>query len=83
MRGIVKLINTKKEWIAIYTEHDFYCVTEIVDSHLPELGDVISGNLGDLGGERFYNESSQESFDVFVQDLNDNRQQVINQLGNL
>ncbi len=55
MRGVIKLINERRGMIAVRTEHDEYSVLELLGGYSPEIGDVISGNLENLGGESVKN----------------------------
>lgn len=80
MRGRIDMINHKIGWVAICTESGTYCVAEVLEMSLPGIGDIVQGDLEALGGETFYNETAQEELDVFVQDLNDNQKQVMQQL---
>ncbi|MGM7634178.1 hypothetical protein [Bacillus sp. Hm123] len=80
MRGKVAIINHQMGQIAIYTENNLFCIAEVLEMNLPGIGDIISGELESLGGETFFNETTKENLDVFVEDLNDNQRQVMEQL---
>ncbi|MBO8169332.1 MAG: hypothetical protein H0Z35_09145 [Thermoanaerobacteraceae bacterium] len=69
MKGTVAIINHKIGWIAVLTENNNFTIAEVLEYSLPELGDIISGNLESLGSETFYNNTKEEEFDVFVQDI--------------
>ena len=42
---------------------------ELIGGYSPNLGDVISGNLEQLGGEEVSNLTQGEKWDVFIQDI--------------
>ena len=67
-RGVIFATNKRRGMFAVRCEDGSFSVFEILDSHDPEIGDVVRGELRSLGGETFINESqSSERFDVVVQ----------------
>lgn len=82
MKGRVEIINNAKGVIAVKTENNGYSVIEVIDSYCPELGDIISGPLEELGGETLKCVSDGVSFDVYIQDIhasfNSAKQMLIN-----
>jgi len=77
MRGVIKLINERRGMIAVRTDHDEYSVLELLGGYSPEIGDVISGNLENLGGESVKNITQGEAWDVFIQDIHGLKQTAL------
>jgi len=77
MRGVIELINERQGMIAVRTEHDEYSVLELLGGYSPEIGDVISGNLENLGGESVKNITQGEAWDVFIQDIHGSKQTAL------
>lgn len=77
MRGVIKLINKRRGMIAVRTDHDEYSVLELLGGYSPEIGDVISGNLENLGGESVKNITQGEAWDVFIQDIHGLKQTAL------
>ena len=77
MRGAIKLINERRGMIAVRTDHDEYSVLELLGGYSPEIGDVISGNLENLGGESVKNITQGEAWDVFIQDIHGLKQTAL------
>lgn len=69
MRSKVYMINHQKGWIALLTENNSFSIVEVLEMNLPNIGDIISGEVESLGRELFYNESQNEEVDVFVQEI--------------
>lgn len=69
MKGKVTIINTAKGVIGVETENNEYSVIEILGSYCPELGDIVSGPLEELGGETLKCLSDGIKFDVYIQDI--------------
>lgn len=69
MKGIIELLNLPKGRGAARTERGEYSYFEIVDSHEPEIGDAIEGELESLGSETLLNTSQNDKFDVFIEDI--------------
>lgn len=68
MNGEIIGINLRTGFYAVRTSEGDITVFELIDSCVPEKGDLVSGALDSLGSETFVNISQQHSFDVFVQD---------------
>ncbi len=68
MKGEIVFFNSQRRMAAALTENNEYTVFELLD-HEIEIGDFITGNLESLGGETFYNETSFEEMDVFVEEI--------------
>ena len=68
MNGIIVAINPRNGFYAAKLESGEFAVFELVDSHEPELGDAVSGELEALGSETLLNETQRTRFDVFMQD---------------
>lgn len=69
VKGKVYMINPDKGWVAILTENNTFSIVEILEMTLPELGDIVQGDLESLGEETLYNINQQEEIDVFIQDI--------------
>lgn len=69
MRGTIEMINPKKGMIAVRTEDDEYSVLELLGGYSPEIGDILSGELENLGGEDVKNISQNEIWSVYIQDI--------------
>ncbi len=66
MKGEVILINYQKGFIAIQTDYGV-SVVELLGSYDVEIGDIISGNLDDCGGEDLFNITQDEEMDTYIQ----------------
>jgi hypothetical protein len=67
MKGIVTHIQ-ENGFVEIQT-NSFIAVVELIGGYEVEVGDEISGQLDNLGGETIYNISQYEEVDVFIQNL--------------
>lgn len=67
MKGVIVAMNRRKGFYAVRVDDGGITVFEMLDSHEPEVGDVISGRLDVHMGERLYNETQRERFDVYIQ----------------
>lgn len=83
MKGKVYLINHNKGWIAILTENDQFSIVEVLEMFLPDIGDIISGNLESLGGETLFNVTQKENMDVYIQDIFADKKSASRQLQEL
>jgi hypothetical protein len=69
MKGTVVWIDpNNNELIKVKTENGSIALIELL-GHQVEIGDVIKGNLEDLGGEPLYNVTQQEELDVSIENL--------------
>jgi hypothetical protein len=68
MKGTVIAMNLPKGFVAVETTTDI-TIVELLGGYKVEIGDVITGNLNNLGGGSLYSETQQEEMDVFVQDI--------------
>lgn len=69
MNGTIELIGPCHGTIGVRTESDDFSVLELIGGYSPEMGDVISGELENLGGEEVQNITQGETWDVFIQDI--------------
>jgi len=69
MKGTIELIGPRQAMIGVRTESDDFSVLELLGGYSPEMGDVISGELNNLGGEEVMNVTQGETWDVFIQDI--------------
>jgi exosome complex RNA-binding protein Rrp4 len=69
MKGTIELIGPKQVMIGVRTENDDFSVLELLGGYSPEIGDVISGALDDLGSEEVENLTQMETWDVYIQDI--------------
>ena len=69
MKGTTELISPNEAMIGVRTENGGFSVLELIGGYSPNLGDVISGNLEQLGGEEVSNLTQGEKWDVFIQDI--------------
>ncbi len=69
MKGTIQLIGPRHCMIGVCTENDTFSVLELIGGYSPEMGDVISGELDNLGGEQVCNLTQGETWDVFIQDI--------------
>lgn len=67
MKGIVVGINLKRGLIAVDVDGD-YTIVELLGGYDVNVGDAITGNLHNLGGEILINRTSGEKMDTFIQD---------------
>ena len=83
MKGKIAFINPNIGWVAIFTTDNSYTVAEVLESYTPELGEIVTGNLNNLGEETLYIESTNEVISVFIQDIYVDRQEAIRQLASV
>jgi len=69
MKGTIELIGPRQGMIGVRTENDNFSVLELIGGYSPEMGDVISGELENRGGEEVQNITQGEAWDVFIQDI--------------
>lgn len=69
MKGNIELISSNQVMVGVKTENGDFSVLELIGGYSPELGDIISGNLEDIGGEVVFNRTQGETWDVFIQDI--------------
>ncbi|MBD8004545.1 hypothetical protein [Bacillus norwichensis] len=74
------MINHQKGWIALLTENNTFSIVEVLEMQLPNIGDVISGDIETLGEETFYNVTQDETLDVYVQDIYAGQKAAMRQL---
>ena len=55
--------------VGVRTENGTFSVLELVGGYSPEMGDVLSGALENLGGEEVLNITQGETWDVFIQSI--------------
>lgn len=68
MRAVVSMLNLSRGMLAVETNNG-YTIIEILDSSIPELGDILSGDLDSLGSETLINISKNEVIDTYIQDI--------------
>lgn len=67
MRGVVKFVNTQKGMCAILIDStNNYTIFEDFDEGL-SVGDIVTGNLEDLGGETLYNQTQDIEVDGAIE----------------
>ncbi len=54
--------------IGVRTDGDRFSVLELLGGYSPEIGDVLSGALEDMGSETVRNATQNEDWDVYIQD---------------
>lgn len=74
MKGTVIAFNKKKGFAAIKTEGGI-TVAELFSCEA-EIGDVITGDLENMGDETFYNDTQSEEFDAYVHDVKCNDEKL-------
>lgn len=79
MRGIVRYVNSQKGLCAIETETNNFTIFEDFDEGL-EVGDVVMGNLENLGGETLYNKTQGIEVDGFIENFGCGENQIETQL---
>ncbi|MED4581864.1 hypothetical protein P9578_03625 [Brevibacillus choshinensis] len=80
MKSKVYMINHQRGWTALLTECNTFSIVEVLENTMPELGDIISGEIESLGGETLYNETKKETLEVFIQDIYADRSEALRQL---
>lgn len=68
MKGTVKFINERTGKVGIETDGGFSVIEVLGDISDFEIGDGITGNLHNLGGEKIFNTRPGEILDVFIHD---------------
>lgn len=79
MKGIVKFINSNKGLCAIELENNNFTIFEDFDGGL-SVGDLVSGNLEDLGGETIYNLTQEIEVDGCIENIGCGENQLLTQL---
>jgi len=74
MKGVIELIGPRVIMIGVRTENDGFSVLELIGGYSPEIGDIIIGDLECLGGETVYNQTQDESWSVFIQDIHGSKE---------
>jgi hypothetical protein len=69
MTGIIEIIGLRPDMIAVQTETGDYSILELIGLYSPEIGDVISGNLENLGRIKVRNLSQREDWDVYIEEI--------------
>ncbi|HGN0867346.1 TPA: hypothetical protein ACKROV_000556 [Providencia alcalifaciens] len=67
LKGVIVHIERRIGWIAIRDEFGEITIAELLGGYDVEKGNVITGNLHSEGGETFYNHSTDEELDVYVE----------------
>jgi hypothetical protein len=80
MRGTVKKINPKNGYFAIEIERNSYSIFEILSSNSIDVGDIINGQLQELGDAILTNESKAETINGIIQNYDCTEQQLKQQL---
>ena len=76
MKGIVRFLNLQNGLIAVETNEGF-TVFEILQRCALEIGNGVTGPLDSLGEETLYNVTKRESFDVWIENIHCNREEVV------
>ena len=74
MKGVIELIGPRQAMIGVHTEHGAFSVLELLGGYSPEIGDIILGELDNLGEEEVKNITQGETWDVCIQDILGSRQ---------
>ncbi|THB84078.1 hypothetical protein [Pantoea agglomerans] len=77
MRGVVVHHERRNGYIVIRDQIGEFTVAELLGGYDVEKGHAITGELHNLGGETFMNESKEEEIEVFVQGYGMTEQQSI------
>jgi hypothetical protein len=76
MKGIVRFLNLQNGLVAAETNQGF-TVFEIRQRCALDIGDEITGLLHSLGEETLNNVTKRESFDVSIENIHSNREEVV------
>jgi hypothetical protein len=69
MKGTIELIGPRQSMIGVRTENDDLSVLELLGGYSPELGDIVSGALENLGVTEVKNMTQNETWHVCIQDI--------------
>lgn len=70
MKAIVALINRQNGMIAAKTEDGEYVIFELLGGYDIEPGNMVSHHdFHSMAGEKYFNMSTQETMDVYVQNV--------------
>jgi hypothetical protein len=75
MKGIVRFLNLQSGLVAVETKEGF-CVFEIRQRCALDIGDEITGPMNSLGEETLNNVTKKEIFDVSIENIHCNREEV-------
>ncbi|EJD6474877.1 hypothetical protein ACUBYX_002157 [Providencia rettgeri] len=67
LKGVIVHIEHRIGWVAIRDEIGEITIAELIGGYDVEKGNIITGNLHSEGGETFYNLSTDEELDVYVE----------------
>ena len=67
MKGSVVGINNRNGWVAVKLSNDECSIFEPLGGYSVEVGDVISGEIDDVGSGCAYNHSQEEEMDIMVE----------------
>ena len=78
MKGVIELIGPRQAMIGVRTEHGDFSVLELLGGYSPEIGNIVSGALQNLGEEEVKNITQGETWAVYIQDILGSRQSAWN-----
>jgi len=77
MKAVVSKVNFKRGWVAYEMDEYDYGWLEILDTIELEEGDIIEGQLTDLGQAYITKVGTNEKIDVFIEDYGMNYKKAI------
>ncbi|WLI77092.1 hypothetical protein Q5705_00545 [Kosakonia sp. H02] len=77
MKGTVIHHEHRIGFIVIRDEKGEFAIAELIGSCDVERGDVVSGNIHTSGGAALFNETQEESMDVFIKEYGLSEQDAI------
>lgn len=69
MKGTIIQINDRNGLLSIQLENSDITIAELLDTVELNRGDIISGQLQELGDTRLYNHTTKEYLDVIIQNV--------------
>ncbi|WP_312685759.1 hypothetical protein [Kosakonia sp.] len=80
MKGTVVHHEHRIGFIVIRDEKGEFAIAELLGKYDVEMGDVLSGNLQSSGGETLFNQTQDESMEVFIKGYGLSEQDAISML---
>ncbi|MGY5957430.1 hypothetical protein ACUY4R_001619 [Kosakonia sp. BK9b] len=80
MKGTVVHHEHRIGFIVIRDEKGKFAIAELLGKYDVEMGDVLSGNLQSSGGETLFNQTQDESMEVFIKGYGLSEQDAISML---
>jgi len=69
MQGIITHLNHNRGMYSVELSDGSYTVFELIDSNKLEKGNIISGDLEEFGDCTLFNQTEDEHFEAYIQNI--------------